>query len=60
VPQIRFEVVVMPELAEQVVEVLREQILPKAGVTVVVETVEVIRFGAFVSEQGVPSQPVHH
>ncbi|AMV18659.1 SulP family inorganic anion transporter [Planctomyces sp. SH-PL14] len=60
VPQIRFEVVVMPELAEQVVEVLREQILPKAGVTVVVETVEVIRFGAFVSEQGVPSQPAHH
>jgi len=47
VEQIRIEVVLLSAVCEQVVEVLRDEILPRSGVTVVVENVEVIRSGAF-------------
>lgn len=47
VDQVRIEVVLMPSVCEQVVEVLRDEVLPNAGVTVTVENVDVIRSGAF-------------
>jgi MFS superfamily sulfate permease-like transporter len=58
--QIRFEVVLMPDACEEIVEVLRDRVLPKTGVTVVVESVEVIRFGAFDKENRVNAYVAHH
>ena len=51
VEQIRIEVVLLPGTCDQIVEVLREEILPNSGVTVTVEHVEVIRSGAFSLEE---------
>jgi hypothetical protein len=49
-PGIRIEVLVLPAVAERIVDFLRREIHPEFAITVSVETVEVLREDAFVAQ----------
>ncbi|MEQ8667792.1 MAG: SulP family inorganic anion transporter [Pirellulales bacterium] len=60
--QVRIEVVVPPDVCEQLLAYLRQEILPVHRVTACVETVEVIRRDKFevIPSNGQPVEQLHH
>ncbi|RMF42056.1 MAG: SulP family inorganic anion transporter, partial [Planctomycetota bacterium] len=51
-PQVRIEVIVLPQVAESILAFLNSEVKPQHRVTVCVETVQVVRVGEFEPDNG--------